>query len=62
VFLATAAAMVVAGGSVAAVNGASSFAHGSWLAAYLVLVGGVAQLLLGIGILAFAPEPIPCYN
>lgn len=55
VFLVAAGAMIVAGGLVAAVNGASSFAHGSWLAAYLVLVGGVAQLLLGIGSLAL-PE------
>jgi hypothetical protein len=30
--------------------------HGSWLAAYLVLVGGVAQLLLGVGSLAL-PAP-----
>lgn len=36
----------------AAINGATPFAHGSWLAAYLVLVGGVAQLLLGLGWLA----------
>lgn len=56
VFAAAAAAMIVAGGFVAAVNGASSFAHGSWLAAYLVLVGGVAQLLLGVGSLAL-PAP-----
>jgi hypothetical protein len=56
VFVAVAAAMIVAGGFVAAVNGASSFAHGSWLAAYLVLVGGVSQLLLGVGSLAL-PEP-----
>lgn len=51
-FAATAAAMIVAGGLVAAINGATPFAHGSWLAAYLVLVGGVAQLLLGFGWLA----------
>ena len=55
-FVAVAAAMIVAGGFVAAVNGAASFAHGSWLAAYLVLVGGVAQLLLGLGSLAL-PAP-----
>jgi hypothetical protein len=41
--------LVVAGGLVAAVNSAAPFAHGSWLAAYLVLVGGVAQALLAIG-------------
>ncbi len=50
-FLAVAGVMIVAGGVVAAVNGATSFAHGSWLAAYLVLVGGVAQLALGLGCL-----------
>jgi hypothetical protein len=43
-FVAVASALIVAGGLVAAVNGAAAFAHGSWLAAYLVLVGGVAQL------------------
>jgi hypothetical protein len=34
---------------VAAVNSAAPFAHGSWLAAYLVLVAGVSQVLLGVG-------------
>ena len=33
----------------AAVNSAAPFAHGSWLAAYLVLVAGVSQVLLGVG-------------
>lgn len=56
VFVATAGAMIIAGGSVAAIDGASPFAHGAWLTAYLVLVGGVAQLLLGIGSLAL-PQP-----
>lgn len=55
-FAGAAAAMIVAGGLVAAVNSAAPFAHGSWLAAYLVLVGGVAQLLLGVGCLAL-PAP-----
>lgn len=45
----TSAALIIAGGLVAAVNSAAPFAHGSWLAAYLVLVGGVAQLALGVG-------------
>lgn len=49
VFLPVAAVMIVAGGLVATVNGATAFKHGSWLAAYLVLVGGVAQLILGFG-------------
>jgi hypothetical protein len=47
--LGAACVLIVAGGLVAAVNSAAPFAHGSWLAAYLVLVGGVAQALLGIG-------------
>lgn len=50
------AALIVAGGMVAAINSATPFAHGSWLAAYLVLVGGVAQLVLGFGRLAL---PVP---
>jgi hypothetical protein len=41
--------LIVAGGVVAAVDSAAPFAHGSWLAAYLVLVGGVAQILLAGG-------------
>lgn len=40
---------MVAGGLVAAVDSAVPFAHGSWLAAYLVLVGGVGQAVLGLG-------------
>jgi hypothetical protein len=43
------AVAVVAGGLVAAVNSAAPFAHGSWLSAYLVLVAGVSQLVLGFG-------------
>ena len=39
-FAAVAGAMIVAGGLIAAINSATPFAHGSWLAAYLVLVGG----------------------
>jgi hypothetical protein len=41
--------LVIAGGLAAAVNSAAPFAHGSWLAAYLVLVGGVSQVVLGLG-------------
>jgi hypothetical protein len=55
-FAAAAGAMVIAGGLVAALNSAAPFSHGSWLAAYLVLVGGVAQLLLGVGCLGL-PAP-----
>ena len=48
-FLASAGVLIVAGGAVAAVNSAAPFGHGSWLAAYLVLVGGVSQILLSTG-------------
>ena len=51
-FLASASVLIVAGGAVAAVNSAAPFGHGSWLAAYLVLVGGVSQGVLGAGRLA----------
>lgn len=40
-------ASIIAGGLIAAVTGPLELAHGSWVAAYLVLVGGVAQLALG---------------
>lgn len=49
VFVIVGSACVVAGGLVAAVTGPTDFEHGSWLAAYLVLVGGVAQIVLGAG-------------
>ncbi len=55
-FLASAGLLIVAGGAVAAVNSAAPFGHGSWLAAYLVLVGGVSQAVLGIGSLALRPQ------
>ncbi len=41
------AAQVVLGGLVAAAAGPLELRQGSWLAAYLVLVGGVAQYVLG---------------
>jgi hypothetical protein len=57
-FLASSGVLIVAGGAVAAVNSAAPFGHGSWLAAYLVLVGGVSQVVLGAGRLALrAPRP-----
>lgn len=40
---------IIAGGLVAAVTGPTGFADGSWVAAYLVLVAGVAQMGLGVG-------------
>ncbi|WP_228266515.1 hypothetical protein [Ornithinimicrobium ciconiae] len=40
---------VLAGGLVAAVTGPLDLRHGSWAAAYLVLVVGVAQAVFGAG-------------
>ncbi|USQ76284.1 hypothetical protein [Ornithinimicrobium cryptoxanthini] len=40
---------VIAGGLVAAVTGPLDLQHGSWAAAYLVLVVGVAQAVFGAG-------------
>ena len=48
-FVIIGAICVVAGGLVAALSGPTGFEQGSWLAAYLVLVGGVAQIALGGG-------------
>lgn len=49
---------IVAGGLVAAVTAPLHLAHGSWSAAFLVLIGGVAQIALGKAQAALAlPEP-----
>jgi hypothetical protein len=48
-FVVIGAACVVAGGVVAAVSRPTDFELGPWLAAFLVLVGGVAQIALGAG-------------
>jgi hypothetical protein len=48
-FVVVAATGIVAGGVVAAVTHPTGFELGSWLAAFLVLVVGVAQLALGAG-------------
>lgn len=53
-FVACGAILIVAGGVVAAVDSAAPFTHGSWLAAYLVLVGGAAQISLAAGLVAGA--------
>lgn len=50
------AVCVVAGGVVAAVTGPTGWDDGSWVAAYLVLVAGVAQIGLGVGRAALAPR------
>lgn len=48
-FLVIGAVCIVVGGLVAGVSGPLRLEHGSWTAAYLVLVGGVAQIALGGG-------------
>lgn len=55
-FGAVALLCIVAGGLVAAVTGPLHLEHGSWAAAYLVLVGGVAQGALGISQYFLAPK------
>ncbi len=49
---------VVLGGLIAAITGPTGFELGSWTAAYLVLVGGVAQITLG-GAQAWLAEGVP---
>ena len=51
------AASVIVGGLVAAVTSPLHLAHGSWAAAYLVLVNGVAQIALGTSQAALAGTP-----
>lgn len=48
-FLAVGSIAVVAGGIAAAVTGPTGWEHGSWVAAFLVLVTGVGQIGLGAG-------------
>jgi hypothetical protein len=48
-FLIIGSVSTIAGGVVAAVARPTGFELGPWLAAYLVLVGGVAQIALGVG-------------
>lgn len=48
---------IVAGGVVAAVTRQAGFDLGPWLAAFLVLVGGVAQIALGVGQAWIAERP-----
>ncbi|MBM7847727.1 hypothetical protein [Arthrobacter roseus] len=50
-------AWVIAGGLVAAVTSPLQLAHGSWAAAYQVLVAGVAQNAFGTAQRALAPAP-----
>jgi hypothetical protein len=50
-------ASIIVGGLVAAVTSPLQLAHGSWAAAYLVLVNGVAQIALGASQAALAAKP-----
>lgn len=52
------AGAVVTGGLVAAITGPAGWERGAWVAAYLVLVVGVAQLGLAAG-LAWLSDPAP---
>lgn len=53
-FLVCAVAYLTAAGSVAVLHAVTGVTRGWWLVAFLSLVGGVAQLLLGPGLLALA--------
>ena len=52
------AVCIIAGGLVAAATGPLALAHGSWAAAYLVLVAGVAQIALAGGQSTLARHPV----
>ncbi len=53
--LAAGSVAIIAGGLAAAVTGPTEWDHGSWVAAFLVLVTGVAQIGLGTGQAQLAP-------
>lgn len=55
-FITIGIACVIAGGLVAAATAPSPSENGSWAAAYLVLVGGVAQVAFGICQAGLAPQ------
>lgn len=55
-YLVLGSAAIIGGGVVAAVTRPLGFDEGSWLSAYLVLVGGVALIGLGVGQTLFAPR------
>ena len=58
-FAVVGSAAVIAGGLVAAFTASVPSEHGAWAAAYLVLVVGVAQLVLGVGQATLAPGVVP---
>lgn len=49
-----------AAGLATAIFASSPFAHGAWLIAYLLLVGFLAQFLLGVGQRALFPSDSSC--
>lgn len=55
-FLILGTTAIIAGGLVAAVTGPLQWERGSWVAAFLVLVGGVAQVALGATQRALSPR------
>lgn len=55
-FVVLGTACVVAGGLVSAAVAAAPSQHGSWAVAYVVLVGGVAQVAIGAGNAVLAPR------
>lgn len=62
-FVLLGAIAIVAGGLMAAITRPAGVAAGAWVAAYLVLVVGVAQLGLGLGqALLAAGVPSPAYR
>ncbi len=56
-FAAAGAACTVAGGLLAAATALAPSQLASWAVAYLVLVGGVAQVALGVGQALLSPRP-----
>jgi len=56
-FVVVGSACTIAGGLLAAVSRPTGFAAGVWVAAYLVLIAGVAQIALGAGQAMLAQPP-----
>ena len=53
-FVVCAAVFIIAAAVIAVINTRTPFTRGWWLVAYLALVGGVAQIMLGPGLIALA--------